>query len=129
VAYVELTKENFEEVITGNEMVVVDYWAEWCGPCKSFGPVFEKVSEDFPGAVFAKVDTQNEQEIASWFQIRSIPTLMIFREKVIVFSQPGALPEGALREVVSKVENLDMAEVHKQVAQQQVEKEKQASSP
>jgi thioredoxin 1 len=126
---VELTKENFEEVITGNEMVVVDYWAEWCGPCKSFGPVFEKVSEDFPGAVFAKVDTQNEQEIASWFQIRSIPTLMIFREKVIVFSQPGALPEGALREVVSKVENLDMAEVHKQVAQQQVEKEKQASSP
>ena len=129
MAYVELTKENFEEVITGNDMVVVDYWAEWCGPCKSFGPVFEKVSEDFPGAVFAKVDTQNEQEIASWFQIRSIPTLMIFREKVIVFSQPGALPEGALREVVSKVENLDMAEVHKQVAQQQVEKEKQAPSP
>ena len=129
MAYVELTKENFEEVITGNEMVVVDYWAEWCGPCKSFGPVFEKVSEDFPGAVFAKVDTENEQEIASWFQIRSIPTLMIFREKVIVFSQPGALPEGALREVVSKAENLDMAEVHKQVAQQQAEKEKQTPSP
>jgi thioredoxin 1 len=123
---VELTKENFEEVITSNDMVVVDYWADWCGPCKSFGPVFEKVSEDFPGAVFAKVDTQNEQEIASFFQIRSIPTLMIFREKVIVFSQPGALPEGALRDVVSKVENLDMAEVHKQVAQQQAEKEKQA---
>jgi len=129
VAYVELTKENFEEVITGNEMVVVDYWAEWCGPCKSFGPVFEKVSKDFPGAVFAKVDTENEQEIASWFQIRSIPTLMIFREKVIVFSQPGALPEGTLREVISKVENLDMAEVHKQVAQQQAEKKKQAPSP
>lgn len=129
MAYVELTKENFEEVITGNEMVVVDYWAEWCGPCKSFGPVFEKVSEDFPGAVFAKVDTENEQEIASWFQIRSIPTLMIFREKVIVFSQAGALPEGTLRDVISKVENLDMAEVHKQVAQQQAEKEKQAPSP
>jgi thioredoxin 1 len=128
VAYVELTKENFEEVITGNDMVVVDYWAEWCGPCKSFGPVFEKVSEDFPNAVFAKVDTQNEQEIASWFQIRSIPTLMIFREKVIVFSQAGALPEGALREIVTKVENLDMAEVHKQVAEQQAEKEKQAPS-
>jgi len=126
VAYVELTKENFEEVITSNDIVVVDYWADWCGPCKSFGPIFEKVSEDFPEAVFAKVDTQNEQEIASWFQIRSIPTLMIFREKVVVFSQPGALPEGALREVVSKAENLDMVEVHKQVAEQQAEQVKQA---
>jgi thioredoxin 1 len=125
VAYVELTKENFEEVITSNDMVVVDYWAEWCGPCKSFGPVFEKVSEDFPDAVFAKVDTENEQEIASMFQIRSIPTLMIFREKVIVFSQPGAVPEGALRDVVSKAENLDMVEIHKQVAQQQATQEKQ----
>ena len=124
MAYVELTKENFEEVITSNDIVVVDYWADWCGPCKSFGPVFEKVSEDFPDAVFAKVDTQNQQEIASWFQIRSIPTLMIFREKVVVFSQPGALPEGALRDVVSKAENLDMVEVHKQVAQQQAEQEK-----
>jgi len=126
VAYVELTKENFEEVITSNDTVVVDYWADWCGPCKSFGPIFEKVSEDFPNAVFAKVDTQNEQEIASWFQIRSIPTLMIFREKVVVFSQPGALPEGALREVVSKAENLDMVKVHKQVAEQQAAQEKQA---
>lgn len=126
MAYVELTKGNFEEVITNNDTVVVDYWADWCGPCKSFGPVFEKVSQDFPDAVFAKVDTENQQEIASMFQIRSIPTLMIFREKVIVFSQPGALPEGALREVVSKAENLDMVEVHKQVAQQQAAKEKQA---
>ena len=126
MAYVELTKENFEEVITNNDTVVVDYWADWCGPCKSFGPIFEKVSEDFPDAVFAKVDTENEQEIASWFQIRSIPTLMIFREKVIVFSQPGALPEGALREIVTKVENLDMEEVHKQVAEQQSKKEQQA---
>ena len=106
--------------------MVVDYWADWCGPCKSFGPIFEKVSEDFPDAVFAKVDTQNEQEIASWFQIRSIPTLMIFREKVIVFSQPGALPEGALREVVTKAGELDMVEVHKQVAEQQAAQENQA---
>lgn len=119
MAYVELTRENFQEVITNNDTVVVDYWADWCGPCKTFGPIFEKVSEDFPGAVFAKVDTQSEQEIAAGFQIRSIPTLMIFREKVIVFSQPGALPEGALREVVSKALDLDMAEVHKQVAEQQ----------
>jgi len=126
MAYMELTKENFEEVITGNNTVVVDYWADWCAPCKSFGPIFEKVSEDFPDAVFAKVDTQSEQEIASWFQIRSIPTLMIFREKVIVFSQAGALAEGALRQVVTKAENLDMEEVHKQVAQQQAKKENQA---
>jgi thioredoxin 1 len=128
MAYVELTKENFEEVVTSNDMVVVDYWADWCGPCKSFAPVFEKVSEDYPNAVFAKVDTQSEQEIAAFFQIRSIPTLMIFREKVVVFSQPGALPEGALREVVTKAENLDMEEVHKQVAQQQAEQQKQAST-
>lgn len=126
MAYVDLTKETFEEVITSNDTVVVDYWADWCAPCKSFGPIFEKVSEEFPDAVFAKVDTQNEQEIASFFQIRSIPTLMIFREKVMVFSQPGALPEGALREVVTKVQNLDMVEVHKQVAEQQAAKEKQA---
>lgn len=125
MAYVELTKENFEEVITSNDLVVVDYWADWCGPCKTFGPIFEKVSEDFPDAIFAKVDTQNEQEIASWFQIRSIPTLMIFREKVIVFSQPGALPEGALREIIGKAKSLDMAEVHRQVAEQQAKKEQQ----
>ena len=125
MAYVELTKENFEEVITNNDTVVVDYWADWCGPCKSFGPIFEKVSEDYPDAVFAKVDTQNEQEIASMFQIRSIPTLMIFREKVIVFSQAGALPEGALRQVVNKSESLDMVEVHKQVAEQQAAQDKQ----
>lgn len=125
MACVELTKENFEEVITNNDMVIIDYWAEWCGPCKSFGPIFEKVSEEFPGAVFAKVNTENEQEIASWFQIRSIPTLMIFREKVIILSQPGALPEGALREIIGKAESLDMKEVHKQVAQQQAKTEEQ----
>ena len=128
MAYVELTKENFEEVITSNDIVIIDYWADWCGPCKTFGPIFEKVSEDFPGAVFAKVNTENEQEIASWFQIRSIPTLMIFREKVIVFSQPGALPEGALREIIGKVESLDMKEVHKQVAEQQAKKAEQEAS-
>ena len=125
MAYVELTQENFEEVVTGDDMVIVDYWAEWCGPCKSFGPIFEKVSEDYPDAVFAKVNTEIEQEIASWFQIRSIPTLMIFREKVIVFSQPGALPEGALRDVINKAANLDMEEVHKQVAQQQADQKEQ----
>ena len=118
MAYVELTKENFEETVTGNDMVIVDFWAEWCGPCKMFAPVFEKVSEDYPDVVFAKVNTELEQEIAGWFQIRSIPTLMVFRENVIIFSQPGALPEGALREVLGKAAELDMEEVHRQIAQQ-----------
>lgn len=119
MAYIELTKENFEEIVTGNDTVVIDFWAEWCGPCKAFGPVFEKVSEDYPDVVFAKVNTELEQEIAGWFQIRSIPTLMIFRENIIVFSQPGALPEGALRDVTGKVLDLDMEDVKKQVAEQQ----------
>ena len=119
MAYVELTKENFEETVTGNDMVIVDFWAEWCGPCKAFAPVFEKVSEDYPDVVFAKVNTELEQEIAGWFQIRSIPTLMIFRENVILFSQPGALPEGALREVLGKAAELDMDDVRNQIAEQQ----------
>lgn len=123
MAYVELTKENFEEIITGNDTVIIDFWAEWCGPCKAFGPVFEKVSEDHPDVVFAKVNTELEQEIAGWFQIRSIPTLMVFREKIIVFSQPGALPEGALREVIGKTGELDMEDVKKQVAEQQAKTE------
>jgi len=119
VAYVNLTKDNFEEIINGNDTVIIDFWAEWCGPCKMFGPVFEKVSEEYPDVVFAKVNTELEQEIAGWFQIRSIPTLMIFREKVIIFSQPGALPEGALRDVIGKAADLDMSDVHKQVAERQ----------
>lgn len=119
MAYVEMTKENFEEIITSNDTVIIDFWAEWCGPCKAFGPVFEKVSEDYPDLVFAKVNTELEQEIAGTFQIRSIPTLMVFRENIIIFSQPGALPEGALRDVISKVGALDMDDVKKQVAEQQ----------
>ncbi len=127
MAYIELTKENFEEIITENDTVVIDFWAEWCGPCKAFGPVFEKVSEDYPDVVFAKVNTELEQEIAGWFQIRSIPTLMIFRENIIVFSQPGALPEGALREVTGKALELDMEDVKKQVAEQQEKTETPAA--
>ena len=127
MAYVNLTKDNFEEIINGNDTVIIDFWAEWCGPCKMFGPVFEKVSEEYPDVVFAKVNTELEQEIAGWFQIRSIPTLMIFRENIIVFSQPGALPEGALREVIGKVGELDMEEVKKQVAQQQEKAEAPAA--
>ncbi|MET0104586.1 MAG: thioredoxin [Sedimenticola sp.] len=121
MAVVELTKENFEETITNNDFVIVDFWAPWCGPCRSFAPTYEKVAEDNPNIVFAKVNTEDEQEIAMHFQICSIPTLMIFRENVIIFSQPGALPEGAFRDLVEKASELDMAEVHKQIEQEKAE--------
>ena len=119
MAVVELTKENFEQVVTSNPTVVVDYWAPWCGPCRGFAPVFEKVAEQHPDVVFAKVNTDEEQEIAAHFQIRSIPTLMVFREQIIVFSQPGALPQGAFEQVVAKAKELDMVEVRKQIAAQE----------
>ena len=119
MAVVELTKENFEQVVTSNPMVIVDYWAPWCGPCRGFAPVFEKVSEMHPDVVFAKVNTDEEQEIAAHFQIRSIPTLMVFSEQVIVFSQPGALPQGAFEQVVEKTKTLDMEMVRKQIAEQE----------
>ena len=115
---VELTKENFEQVVTGNSTVIVDYWAPWCGPCRGFAPVFERVAEKHPDVVFAKVNTDEEQEIAAHFQIRSIPTLMVFRDQIIVFSQPGALPQGAFEQVVEKTKELDMDEVRKQVSEQ-----------
>ena len=116
---VELTKENFEQVITSSATVVVDYWAPWCGPCRGFAPVFERVAEANPDVVFAKVNTDDEQEIASHFQIRSIPTLMVFRDQIIVFSQPGALPQNGLEKVVAKAKELDMDEVRQQISQQE----------
>jgi len=118
MAVVELTKDNFEQVITSNSTVIVDYWAPWCGPCRGFAPVFERVAEANADVVFAKVNTDDEQEIAQHFQIRSIPTLMVFRDQIIVFSQPGALPQNALEQVVEKAKGLDMEEVRKQIAQQ-----------
>jgi thioredoxin 1 len=128
MAVVELTKENFEQVVTSNPTVVVDYWAPWCGPCRGFAPVFEKVSEQHPDVVFAKVNTDEEQEIAAHFQIRSIPTLMVFREQIIVFSQPGALPQGSFEQVVSKAKALDMEEVRKQIGEQPAEDRAQPSA-
>jgi len=119
VAVVELTKDNFEKTIMDNDFVMVDFWATWCGPCRSFAPIYEKVSEDHPGIVFAKVNTEEERELAGHFQIRSIPTLMIFRERIIIFSQPGALPEGMFRELITKAGELDMDEVRKQVEETQ----------
>ena len=117
MAVVELNKENFESVVTGSPTVIVDYWAPWCGPCRGFAPVYERVAEMNPDVVFAKLNTEDEPEIAGHFQIRSIPTLMVFRESIIVFAQPGALPQGALEQVVERAKALDMDEVRKSVAE------------
>ena len=120
MATVHLTKENFEQVVTTNTMVVVDFWAPWCGPCKGFAPVFEGASEQHQDVVFAKVNTDDEQEIAGAFGIRSIPTLMVFREKVLLFQQAGALPASALEQVLEQAKALDMAQVHKEIAEREI---------
>ena len=119
MATLALTKDDFEQVVTGNDTVIVDFWAPWCGPCRAFAPTFEALSEKYPGIVFAKVNTEDEPELAGQFEIRSIPTLMVFREKVLLFSQPGALPAPALEAVIKKVRELDMAEVHRDIAAQE----------
>ncbi len=116
MATVELNKDNFEQVVTGNPVVIVDFWAPWCGPCRGFAPVFEKASESHADIVFAKVNTEDEQEIAAAFDIRSIPTLMVFRDKVILYSQAGALAAGALGDLIEKAKQVDMAEVQKEIA-------------
>ncbi|MGV6850619.1 MAG: thioredoxin [bacterium] len=116
MATIELTTKNFNDVVMNNEIVILDFWAPWCGPCKSFGPTFEAVSEKYEDIVFGKINTEQEQELGAYFQIRSIPTLMVMREKVIVFSQPGALQQSALEDIITKARELDMEEVHKQVA-------------
>ncbi len=116
MAVLELNEQNFEEVILNNDFVVIDFWAPWCGPCKGFAPVFEAASEKHEGITFAKVNTEEHQALAGHFQIRSIPTLVIFREKVIIYAQPGALPASGFDDLITRAKEVDMAQVHAEIA-------------
>ncbi len=124
VATVELNEENLEKTVLENDIVIIDFWAPWCGPCKSFGPIYEEVSEKHPDIVFAKVNTEDEQGIAAHFQIRSIPTLMIFREQIVLFSEAGMLPASGLEQVIEQVKELDMEKVKADIEAAQKESDK-----
>ena len=119
MATVKLTSENFNEIVEKNKIVFIDFWAEWCGPCKQYGPIFEEVSNEFEDVVFGKVNTEEEQEIAAYFQIRSIPTTAAIKEGVVVFMQPGLLPKEALEDVVKQVIELDMDKVREEIAKEE----------
>ncbi len=121
MATVTLTQENFEQTISAGGIVLVDFWATWCGPCRQFGPIFEEASEKYPDIVFGKIDTDDQQQMAMAAQITSIPTLMVFRDGIVVFRQSGALPLSALEDLISQVQNLDMDEVRKQIAEIEAE--------
>ncbi len=121
MATVELTDTNFNETIEKNDIIIIDFWAPWCGPCKSFGPVYEKVSNEYPEIVFGKVNTEEQQALAGHFQIRSIPTTVILKENIAVFQQAGVIPEEGLKDIIKQVEELDMDMVRKELEKQQAE--------
>ena len=124
MATLEMSEPMFAETIENNELVLLDFWAEWCGPCKAYGPVYERVSEEFPDVVFGKIDTEEQQALAGMFGIRSIPTTIAFNQGIGVFMQPGALPEDALRDLVQQLQNLDMDEVRAEMAAREAEENK-----
>lgn len=129
MAAINITEPEFAETVENNEIVLLDFWAEWCGPCKAYGPVYERVSEDFPDVVFAKIDTEAEPQLAQAFNVRSIPTTIAFKEGIGVFIQPGALPEDALRDLVTKLGTLDMDEVRAEIqSQREAEGEEEPSN-
>ena len=121
MATIEVTKDNIDEIVTKNPLVILDFWADWCGPCKSFAPAFEAASDKHPDVVFGKVNTEEQQELAAQFQIRSIPNLTVFREQIILFSQAGALPASALDSVIEQAKALDMDKVRAEIAQSEVQ--------
>jgi thioredoxin 1 len=121
MATVDLTKDNFEQVIAGSDVVIVDFWAPWCAPCRAFAPTFEQASEQHADVVFAKVNTEEEREVAGAFNIRSIPTLMVFRENVILYAEAGSLPAQALEQVITQVKGIDMPAVHREIAERGAE--------
>jgi thioredoxin 1 len=121
MATVTLTTQNFQEHVEKPGILVIDWWATWCGPCRAFAPIYEKASDKYTDVVFGKIDTDAEQELAATFEIRSIPTLMVFRDQVLVFARPGMIPGAALEDLVDKVKALDMVEVQRKVAEQEAE--------
>jgi len=121
MAYIDLTTENFNETLDNNEIVIIDFWAEWCGPCKQFAPIFEKASEDFPDVTFAKVNTEEQQAIATQYGIRSIPTVMVTRDGIILLNQAGMLPEEAFGKLIDHVKELDMDQIREEIAKENEE--------
>src|SRR5258705_2032804 len=121
MATIGITHENIEAIVAGNDTVILDFWASWCGPCRTFAPIFEAASEKYPDIVFGKVDTEVERDIAGYFEIRSIPTIMLFREKVMLFSQPGAMTAEGLDSVIEQARGLDMVKVHREIASEEAD--------
>jgi thioredoxin 1 len=125
MATVELTRDNFEETVTKNDIVIVDFWASWCGPCQGFAPVFEAASDKYGGIVFGKVNSDDQQELAMAFNVRSIPFLMVFREKIILYAEAGAMPQSGLESIIEQARALDMEKVRKDIAERQAKEEQQ----